>query len=139
MPINIAIDGHSSTGKSTLAKALARELGFRYIDSGAMYRAVTLYALQNGMLEDGLKEDDLIGELDNISINFQNKNDQNQTILNGKVVEDLIRGMEVSKSVSEVSKVKAVRKKLREIQQEMAESENFYDRQPGNSRSKEIR
>jgi len=105
-----------------MAKALARELGFRYIDSGAMYRAVTLYALQNGMLEDGLKEDDLIRELDNISINFQNKDGQNQTLLNGKVVEDEIRGMAVSNSVSQVSKVSAVRKKLRELQQEMAES-----------------
>jgi cytidylate kinase len=120
--INIAIDGHSSTGKSTLAKALARELGFRYIDSGAMYRAVTLYALQNGLLKDGLNEDGLIRELDNIAIDFQNKDGQNQTLLNGKVVESEIRGMDVSNSVSLVSKVSAVRKKLRELQQEMAEA-----------------
>lgn len=120
--INIAIDGHSSTGKSTLAKALARELGFRYIDSGAMYRAVTHYTLQNGLLKDGLNEDGLIRELDNISIDFQNQDGQNQTLLNGKVVESEIRGMEVSNSVSLVSKVSAVRKKLRELQQEMAEA-----------------
>lgn len=120
--INIAIDGHSSTGKSTMAKALARELGFRYIDSGAMYRAVTLYALQNGLFENGLNEDGLIGELDNISINFQNKEGKNQTLLNGEVVENEIRGMDVSNAVSLVSKISAVRKKLRELQQEMAKS-----------------
>jgi len=119
-PINIAIDGHSSTGKSTLAKALARELGFRYIDSGAMYRAVTLYALQNGLLKGGLNEDGLIRELDNVSIDFQNKGGQNQTLLNGKIVEEKIREMDVSNSVSLISRVKAVRKKLRELQREMA-------------------
>ena len=120
--INIAIDGHSSTGKSTLAKALAKELGFRYIDSGAMYRAVTLYAIQNGLLEDGLNEEALIRELDHISIHFHNKDGMNQTLLNDKVVEDDIRGMKVSNSVSLVSKVRAVRKKLRELQQAMAQS-----------------
>ena len=119
-PINIAIDGHSSTGKSTLAKALAQALGFRYIDSGAMYRAVTLYALQNSLLQDGLNEKALIGELDKISIDFQNSDGKNQTLLNGKVVEEKIRGMEVSNSVSFISRVKAVRKKLRELQREMA-------------------
>jgi len=119
-PINIAIDGHSSTGKSTLAKALAQALGFRYIDSGAMYRAVTLYALQNSLLQDGLNEKVLIRELDKISIDFQNSDGKNQTLLNGKVVEEKIRGMEVSNSVSFISRVKAVRKKLRELQREMA-------------------
>jgi len=119
-PINIAIDGHSSTGKSTLAKALAQALGFRYIDSGAMYRAVTLYALQNSLLQDGLNEKALIRELDKISIDFQNSDGKNQTLLNGKVVEEKIRGMEVSNSVSFISRVKAVRKKLRELQREMA-------------------
>lgn len=119
-PINIAIDGHSSTGKSTLAKALATELGFRYVDSGAMYRAVTLYALRNGLLKNELNEKGLIEQLDNIHIDFQNKDGKNQTVLNEEVVEDEIRGMNVSNSVSLVSRISVVRKKLRELQQDMA-------------------
>jgi len=119
-PINIAIDGHSSTGKSTLAKTLAQKLGYRYIDSGAMYRAVTLYALRNNFLENGLDEKGLINKLDDISIDFQNVNGKNQTILNGEVVEDEIREMKVSNRVSQVSKVRAVRKKLRDLQQQLA-------------------
>lgn len=119
-PINIAIDGHSSTGKSTLAKALATELGFRYVDSGAMYRAVTLYALRNGLLKNELNEKGLIEQLDNIHIDFQNKDGKNQTVLNEEVVEDEIRGMNVSNSVSLVSRISTVRKKLRELQQDMA-------------------
>ena len=119
-PINIAIDGHSSTGKSTLAKALATELGFRYVDSGAMYRAVTLYALRNGLLKNELNEKGLIEQLDNIHIDFQNKEGKNQTVLNEEVVENEIRGMNVSNSVSLVSRISTVRKKLRELQQDMA-------------------
>jgi len=118
--INIAIDGHSSTGKSTLAKALARKLGFRYIDSGAMYRAVTLYAIQNNLFEKGLDEKRLVNHLKDIQIDFRNANGKNETILNGEVVEEKIRGMAVSNSVSLISKVKAVRKKLRDLQQGMA-------------------
>lgn len=119
-PINIAIDGHSSTGKSTMAKALAKELGFRYIDSGAMYRAVTLYAIRSGFLKNGLDEEELVANLDEIHIDFQNDQGKNQTVLNGQMVEDEIRSMEVSNAVSEVSKIPEVRKKLRILQQDMA-------------------
>lgn len=108
-PIHIAIDGYSSTGKSTLAKALAKELGYLYIDSGAMYRAVTWYLIQHHIAIDQIEE-----VLDDIRVDF----DQLQRIcLNGEVVEKEIRQMEVSEKVSEVAKVAAVRKKLVEQQQ----------------------
>jgi CMP/dCMP kinase len=107
-PIAIAIDGHSSCGKSTLAKRLARALGFLYVDTGAMYRAITYYFLQHKV---DIKEEHAIQKaLSNINIEL--KTDQNgnlQTWLNGQNVEDKIRGMEISGKVSEVSMIKPVR------------------------------
>lgn len=119
--INIAIDGYSSCGKSTLAKGMARALGYAYIDSGAMYRAVTLYAMQNGFVENGeLDEGGLLKNLDQISVDFENVNGLNSTRLNGKIIENEIRNMKVSSMVSPVSRLKAVRKKLRLMQQDVA-------------------
>jgi len=119
--INIAIDGYSSCGKSTLAKGMAKALGYAYIDSGAMYRAVTLYALNNGLISDGeVNVAELENRLDVISVDFTNKNGLNTTLLNGKDVEDDIRNMEVSSMVSQVSRIKKVREKLRIMQQDSA-------------------
>ena len=122
--INIAIDGFSSCGKSTLAKALAKKLHYTYIDSGAMYRATTFFALQNKLLTNGvLKEEELVHLLDDIHIELQYFPETNKliTLLNGENVEDFIRTPEVSNAVSEVSKIKAVRKHMVNLQQKMGE------------------
>jgi len=119
--INIAIDGYSSCGKSTLAKGIASALGYAYIDSGAMYRAVTLYAIRNGLTyNDEIDEKELESQLDNITVDFTNTNGMNTTRLNGEIVEKEIRNMEVSTLVSQVSRIKAVREKLRAMQQDAA-------------------
>lgn len=100
---------------------MARALGYTYIDSGAMYRAVTLYAMQNGFVENGeLDEGGLLKNLNQISIDFDNVDGLNSVCLNGKVVETAIRNMEVSSMVSPVSRLKGVRKKLRVMQQDVA-------------------
>lgn len=109
-PINIAIDGHSSCGKSTLARGLAQNLGFIYIDSGAMYRAVTLYFLRHRIQLDDPEQ--VAGALQNIEIRFQHTPDGIQTILNGENVESEIRQMWVSESVSQVAAIPAVRRAL---------------------------
>lgn len=123
--INIAIDGHSSCGKSTLAKALAKELNYLYIDTGAMYRAITLFALKNNTIKDGeLLEDKMKSVLDNAYITFKYNTDSKQVdaYLNGDNVEKEIRSMQVSKHVSVVASLLDVRKKLVRLQQRMAES-----------------
>jgi cytidylate kinase len=121
--INIAIDGYSSCGKSTLAKGLAKALGYSYIDSGAMYRAVTLFAIRNNLTGDGeIKEQSLIDQLSSIDVDFINKNGVNTTRLNEEEVEDEIRTLEVSSLVSQVSRIPEVRGKLRVMQQKAAES-----------------
>ena len=112
--IQIAIDGHSSTGKSTLAKALAKHLGILYLDSGAMYRAVALYQIRHN-----LNDQELINQLDEIEVSF---NDQNEICLNGTVVENEIRKMEVSNKVSGVAQLPEVRRKLVELQQKVPQS-----------------
>jgi CMP/dCMP kinase len=112
--IQIAIDGYSSTGKSTLAKALAKALGFLYIDSGAMYRAVTLYLIRHNIAVEQVEE-----VLDEIEVDFDAAH---KICLNGQVVEQEIREMEVSELVSEVAKVAAVRRKLVEQQQQFKQS-----------------
>lgn len=105
--IIIAIDGFSSSGKSTMAKALAKRIGYRYIDSGAMYRAVTLYALRNDMLNDTRA---LVASLPDIHIDFKIEEDGRQvTVLNGENVEALIRSMDVSSNVSQVATIPEVR------------------------------
>lgn len=121
--IVIAIDGHSSGGKSTFAKAIARELGITYIDSGAMYRAVTLYCLEKGLIkENNIDVHELENRLEDIKIEFRyNKSlERSETFLNGKNVEDRIRDIEVSQHVSPVSKIRSVREKMVAFQREMA-------------------
>ncbi len=123
----IAIDGYSSTGKSTVAKQLAKLLGYVYIDSGAMYRAVTLYALQNDCFKNNhLDNEKLLQALENIKINFHfdNNEQKSRIYLNDKDVEHLIRGMEVSGKVSLVAAVPEVREKLVAIQREISKSQN---------------
>ncbi len=123
--ITIAIDGHSSTGKSTVAKQLAKALNYTYVDTGAMYRAVTYFAMQNNWFEDAqLQTEDLLTQLDEISISFDfNQETQKSNILlNGENVEEAIRSMAVSNKVSTVAKLPQVRSKLVEIQQEMGKN-----------------
>ena len=120
-PIIIAIDGYSSTGKSSLAKALASVMGYTYIDSGAMYRAVALYALRCGYVNGSVvKVDQLVTKLPEINISFVLAEDSNSEIcLNGEKVESEIRGMEVSNCVSQVSAIPQVREMLVAQQQLM--------------------
>ena len=126
--ITIAIDGYSSCGKSTMAKDLAREVGYIYIDSGAMYRAVTLYCLENGLFTpDGIDTEKLEAMMPNIRISFQ-LNPETQrpmTYLNGENVEDRIRTMEVSTRVSPVAAIPFVREALVKQQQEMGQAKGI--------------
>jgi len=122
--LTIAIDGHSSTGKSTLAKELAACLGYIYVDSGAMYRAVALEALRHGWVskEHGIQEENIINALENLKITFSvNSQGQSITMLNNENVEDAIRTMEVSNVVSQVSKLIPVRRRLVALQQKMGD------------------
>ena len=119
--ITIAIDGYSACGKSTLAKDLAKKLSFIFIDSGAMYRGVTLYCLQNNLFDadSNPKQVEINQALKNITLFFQLINDNNCLLLNGKNVEELIRGTEVAAVVSKVATIKEVRVKLVMEQQKM--------------------
>ena len=118
----IALDGHSSSGKSTLAHNLAHLLSINHIDTGAMYRAVTLYLLNNDI--DIKDEDKVKSVLDQIDISFQREDDRCVAILNGKNVEDEIRTMRVSDLVSDVSTISAVRSHLVHLQRKMAASDS---------------
>ena len=120
--IIIAIDGHSSCGKSTFAKAIAARLGYIFIDTGAMYRAVTLYALENGAINSGIVDDDMVVKmLDEINIDFRfnPQRGASDIYVNGDLVEGKIRTIEVSNCVSAVSSIGAVRSKLVAMQQQM--------------------
>lgn len=119
--INIALDGHSSCGKSTMAKVLAKRIGYTYIDTGAMYRGVTLFSIQNN-LWDGDKPlvDEIVRRLDDITLRFKTDGGANRLLLNGEDVEDQIRGMDVSNKVSPISTIAEVRAFLVKQQQEMA-------------------
>lgn len=126
--ITIAIDGFSSCGKSTMAKDLAREIGYIYIDSGAMYRAVTLYCIENDLFtEENINEEKLKEDIKNIQISFLlDPNTQRpQTYLNGENVEDRIRTMEVSSRVSPVAALGFVREALVKQQQEMGKGKGI--------------
>ena len=120
--INIAIDGHSSCGKSTIAKAIAKKFGMRYIDTGAMYRAITLYCLNNNIIQNKeVNQQKLIAHLDKINVSFwfNVETEKSETILNEKNVETVIRKHEVSSFVSIVSQIKEVRDKLVVLQREI--------------------
>lgn len=120
--IIIAIDGHSSCGKSTFAKAIAARLGYIFIDTGAMYRAVTLYALERGAITMGIVDEErveaMLGDIE-ISFRFNSERGASDIYVNGDLVEGKIRTIEVSNCVSAVSSIAAVRRKLVAMQQEM--------------------
>ena len=127
-PLIIAIDGFSSCGKSTFAKAIAQKLGYAYIDTGAMYRAVTLFALQNGMILDGAVDlTALLSRLNDIQISFHRNPEtgENETFLNGICVERDIRTITVSEMVSEIAAIKEVRHKLVALQQAMGNDKSI--------------
>ena len=122
--IIIAIDGYSSSGKSTMARRLAAEIGYRYIDSGAMYRAVTLYALEHGLIaQDGtINLDALRAALPSISIDFRPMPDGTQhTLLDGRDVETEIRQLRVSDNVSPIAAIKEVRAALTDMQRALGQ------------------
>ena len=126
--IVIAFDGFSSSGKSTMARALAKRLGYRYIDSGAMYRAVTLYALEHGMIgADGTVDAEALTKtLPEINIDFAVQPDGSQhAMLNGKDVEGEIRNIEVSSHVSDVAAIPAIRHDLVAKQQAFGTSKGI--------------
>jgi cytidylate kinase len=119
----VAIDGYSSCGKSTLAKALAKKLGFIYIDSGAMYRAVTLFFIRNNV--DMANQDAINDALHHIELNFHSRDYESHILLNGEEVSEEIRQMPVSENVSEVSANKQVRHDMVKQQQRMGKSKNI--------------
>ena len=123
--IIVALDGNSSCGKSTYAKRIASELGYSYIDTGAMYRAVTLAAMEAGLFEktDAPPLEQVEGLLDDIELSFKfNRSRQRSEIyLNGRMVEDMIRGMELSGHVSYIAAISAVRRKMVEYQRKLGE------------------
>lgn len=125
--IIIAIDGYSSSGKSTMARRLAKTIGYRYIDSGAMYRAVTLYAMRHALINpDGTVDAPrLETALPEISIDFKVDGDGQQTLLNGEIVENEIRTLEVSNHVSPVAAIPAVRHALVKMQRAMGETKGI--------------
>jgi len=121
--IIIAIDGFSSCGKSTLAKALAKTLNYGFVDSGAMYRAMTLYFIENQV---DIKDEDILQvALSHINIRFRHDGHQNKTILNGRDVEEEIRKMYVSEKVSEVAAIPIVREKAVALQKEMGKEKGI--------------
>ena len=121
--IIIAIDGYSSTGKSTLAKHMAKEIGYVYVDTGAMYRAVAYYAMTQGLIDDNhFDKNGLILNLNNIDLSFEFNAELGyaEIFLNGKNVERFIRSIEVSNMVSKVARISEIREKLVEQQQKMS-------------------
>ncbi len=126
--IIIAIDGHSSCGKSTIAKAVAAQFGYVFIDSGAMYRAVTLFALRHNLIENGIaNEQELISLLPEIKIEFRfnPEKQKSDTHLNGENVEDEIRQLPVSQNVSPVATIAEVRAEMVRQQQEMGKNKGI--------------
>lgn len=121
--INVAIDGTSSSGKSTMAKALAKSVGYTYIDTGAMYRSVALFCLRHGLITDGKVDvERLFPMLPDINISFKIEDGKQITYLNGENVENEIRGLEVSNNVSLVAAIADVRHAMVRLQQEMGKN-----------------
>lgn len=125
--IIIAIDGYSSSGKSTMAKKLASTIGYRYIDSGAMYRAVTLWAMEHGFTAPGKEPDAdaIVKALPGISIDFIVADGRQVTVLDGRVVENEIRSLDVSNCVSPIAAIPEVRHALVRKQQEMGNAKGI--------------
>ncbi len=127
--ITIAIDGYSSCGKSTMAKDLAREIGYIYVDTGAMYRSVTLFAMRNNLFnEDGsIKTDELKSRMNEINISFKLNSETGRpdTYLNGELVEKEIRSMDVSARVSKIAALPFVREALVAQQQAMGKEKGI--------------
>ena len=126
--IIIAIDGYSSCGKSTFAKAIAKELKYIYIDSGAMYRAVTLYCMRNGFVDrDRIDMNAILNNIGKIGVyfTFNSETKKNETILNSENVENEIRGIEVSAHVSRISQIQEVRSRMVELQREMGKNKGI--------------
>ncbi|MDY3888880.1 MAG: (d)CMP kinase [Agathobacter sp.] len=121
--INIAIDGPAGAGKSTIAKMLAKELAYVYVDTGAMYRAIGYYFLKNGVNSDDVKT--IEKELSNINVSIVYQDGEQQVLLNGENVNGVIRQEEVGKMASATSKYKAVREKLVETQRQIAREQNI--------------
>lgn len=124
----IAIDGYSSCGKSTFAKAIAKELNYLYIDSGAMYRAVTLFCMRNSFIGEGwINKEGIISEISNININFvrNHKSKEYETYLNSENVEEEIRSMEVTSFVSIISQIAEIREHLVELQRRIGISKGI--------------
>lgn len=127
-PIIIAIDGHSSCGKSTMAKDLARAIGYIYVDTGAMYRAVTLYSIRRGLWKDGaLDAETLRSQMSDVRITFRLNTETGlpETYLNGENVEQDIRSMEVSAKVSLIATLDFVREAMVREQQAMGKSKGI--------------
>ncbi|NQX97945.1 MAG: (d)CMP kinase [Flavobacteriales bacterium] len=126
--IIIAIDGYSSCGKSTMAKEIANQLNYVYIDTGAMYRAITLYALRNDLVSDNhFDREQLINSLTKMHVSFSYSSDLNrsETYLNSENIEQEIRGIEVSNHVSKIAQVKEVRAKLVQIQRQLGKGKGL--------------
>jgi cytidylate kinase len=126
--IIIAIDGHASCGKSTFAKAIAHMLHYKYIDSGAMYRAVTFFSLEQGLIHDNkVDSEKLVALLPKliIELKYDEQNDTYFTLLNGRNIESEIRGIDVSSNVSEISKIREVRQRLIVLQREIGKDKGI--------------
>ena len=122
--INIAIDGHSSCGKSSIAKDISKKFKMKYVDSGAMYRAVTLFCLQNNFVDKGkIEYQKILKNLHQINISFK-YNTRSEILLNGNNVESLIRDNDVSNYVSKISQIEQVRSKLISLQKEISSQKN---------------
>ena len=120
MKIVVAIDGFSACGKSTMAKQLAKEAGYIYVDTGAMYRAVGLFCVQNNLIDEkSINENVLAEKIDDIKIHFENINGVQHTFLNGQNVENQIRTLEIGNAASRVSAIGFVRRALVAMQQKM--------------------
>ena len=120
--VTIAIDGYSSCGKSTFAKTIAKELNYLFIDSGAMYRAITLWCIKNSFISDSyIDTESIVDGLENISVYFVLNSDTNtpEIFLNSENVESEIRSLEVTKHVSEISRIPEVRSRLVELQRKI--------------------
>lgn len=125
--ITIAVDGFSSCGKSTMSKELAKKVGYVYVDTGAMYRGVTLYCLRNNLIVDGKVDEARLGEcINDIRITFGiDENGAQYLMLNGENVEKEIRGMEVSGTVSRVAAVPLVREAMVDLQRKMGDDKGI--------------